>query len=65
MKNIHFSFWVLLVCIFSAFQFSTTENTKIAKYRNFKRGEKLTYLAHYSFLHAGVATVYMLSLIHI
>jgi hypothetical protein len=61
-RNMQFpniTFLVIVTFLLCSFLPSSLEEYRTVKHSSFRRGEKLTYLAHYSFLHAGVATVYM------
>lgn len=54
----------IFMFLFCSFYSLNNEEYRSIKTSNFRRGEKLTYLAHYSFLNAGVATVYMDPQVH-
>jgi Protein of unknown function (DUF3108) len=54
---------IFLLCAFQTFNFYDG-GYRVIKNSNFRRGEKLTYLAHYSFLSAGESVVYLDPQIH-
>lgn len=63
--NKYFStFLAIIIFLLCSFIPQNIEEYRAVKHNSFRRGEKLTYLAHYSFLHAGVATVYMDPQVH-
>jgi hypothetical protein len=64
-RNIHiYSCCLSFVLLLCSFHSLNHEEYRIIKNKNFRRGEKLTYLAHYSIFNAGVATVYMDPQVH-
>jgi hypothetical protein len=56
----------LMVSLLCSFQFlhNFDDNYRVVKNSNFRRGEKLSYLAHYSFFSAGESVVYLDPQIH-
>jgi hypothetical protein len=61
--SIFYSSLVALMLLCSFYPLNN-EEYRVVKNANFRRGEKLTYLAHYSFLNAGVSTVYLDPQVH-